>query len=1067
MSPSSSIPTTPSLNNSNPTSTSASPKSNIHRVNTNTSNSMTLVRDKYTIDNEIGRGSFATVYKGYINHPDSKKRKTVAIKAVSKSALQNKKLLDNLEVEIAILKKIKNPHIVSLIDCQRTSTDFYLIMEFCSLGDLSFLIKRKSDLIQQHPLMKTILEKYPSGNKNNTSSKNGDGLNKVLVYNYIKQLATALKFLRSKNLVHRDIKPQNLLLSAPFIGYNTPEEFHNKLKYVGIYHLPILKVADFGFARFLPNTSMAETLCGSPLYMAPEILSYQKYNAKADLWSVGAVLYEMCCGKPPFRANNHMELLKKIKQANDVITFPKIEREEKEEGPTGNKGDEPLTYAMKELICGLLTRDPLERMGFSEFFSNSIVNMDLSIYEEEEQRQKRQDKSKVEEQSQKMVESNLFISDYLNNDNTIANKQNNTNLSIPADSPNLNDKVEKKNNDKDKQHKRETINDNQLNDSDIEKEYVVIEKKSVEFNVLADELATFKKNNKLNIQHDNSTNTRLSSSPNNNNVATNIRMRRSSSSSSRRSSFDRRKLSISSLNPSNALSKALEMASSRLWGNNTTNNINNNGNNTLKQTTGLGTSPYSVSPSSLLAKSPSIYNNTPTNNKDLSILNKHMFKELTENIILDKITVNDTINSVSTNKELVTTERKGNTDILNTLEILAAKAYTIYSFAEVKTSQLKSDSFSSAPDCHSGTQSNQTNSNTKVDPIKGTSLDLFDNLGVVISDANDHNNNVGNTDIIGTVMRNSDIANASTNRNYDSCAIEDSSDEETDNVYNYEYNNNNNNNNNNNRNAIITNATPITTDLHINSLSIRERYSVSMEALMLYLKTLSILAKSLKITSNWWNKHSNGALENQHEQGHQKGHDGHNGNRNVTSGDHIIRTESSVTVTSNNIDVNNNNNNNDTILHLNLMVQWLRAKFNDCLEKAETLKMDIQRMNGLATKNIKLDDIHVIVEKLIYDRALQISKIAATAELQGKFWSNCELSYATSLWMLETLLDEYEDFDTALNTDGANNGDDGGTSNNNDSKIGIKLDDHDRGMVEKYIVSISKRLKALKRKIDM
>ena len=83
----------------------------------------------------------------------------------------------------------------------------------------------------------------------------------------------------------------------------------------------MLKVADFGFARFLPQAMMAETLCGSPLYMAPEILSYQKYDSKADLWSVGAVLYEMTVGKPPFRAQNHIELLKKIDNSKGV-KFP-------------------------------------------------------------------------------------------------------------------------------------------------------------------------------------------------------------------------------------------------------------------------------------------------------------------------------------------------------------------------------------------------------------------------------------------------------------------------------------------------------------------------------------------------------------------------------------------------------------------------------------------------------------------------------------------------------------------------------------------------------------------------
>ncbi len=74
---------------------------------------------------------------------------------------------------------------------------------------------------------------------------------------------------------------QNLLLQPP-----------TEAQYAAGHPLgiPILKVADFGFARFLPSTDLASTLCGSPLYMAPEILRYEKYDAKADLWSVGAVL---------------------------------------------------------------------------------------------------------------------------------------------------------------------------------------------------------------------------------------------------------------------------------------------------------------------------------------------------------------------------------------------------------------------------------------------------------------------------------------------------------------------------------------------------------------------------------------------------------------------------------------------------------------------------------------------------------------------------------------------------------------------------------------------------------
>ncbi len=79
-------------------------------------------------------------------------------------------------------------------------------------------------------------------------------------------------------LTQRDLKPQNLLLSTSKSG-------------------ALLKIADFGFARNLQPQGLAETLCGSPLYMAPEILQFQKYDAKADLWSVGTILFELMVGE--------------------------------------------------------------------------------------------------------------------------------------------------------------------------------------------------------------------------------------------------------------------------------------------------------------------------------------------------------------------------------------------------------------------------------------------------------------------------------------------------------------------------------------------------------------------------------------------------------------------------------------------------------------------------------------------------------------------------------------------------------------------------------------------------
>lgn len=138
--------------------------------------------------------------------------------------------------------------------------------------------------------------------------------------------------------------------------------------------IPILKVADFGFARVLPTAAMAETLCGSPLYMAPEILRYEKYDAKADLWSVGAVLYEMAVGRSPFRAPNHVELLRRIERGNDKIKFPDESSKAQQPGPDGTEPPPiiPVSADIKALIRGLLKQRPAQRMGFEEFFACGV-----------------------------------------------------------------------------------------------------------------------------------------------------------------------------------------------------------------------------------------------------------------------------------------------------------------------------------------------------------------------------------------------------------------------------------------------------------------------------------------------------------------------------------------------------------------------------------------------------------------------------------------------------------------------------------------------------------------------
>jgi serine/threonine-protein kinase ULK2 len=108
------------------------------------------------------------------------------------------------------------------------------------------------------------------------------------------------------------------------------------------------------------------------LYMAPEILRYQKYDAKADLWSVGAVLYEMSVGKPPFRALNHIELLKKIEHSKG-IKFP--DEDSQAVAKQAASGRETLIVPddIKSLIRMLLKQKPIERSSFDDFFSSPAL----------------------------------------------------------------------------------------------------------------------------------------------------------------------------------------------------------------------------------------------------------------------------------------------------------------------------------------------------------------------------------------------------------------------------------------------------------------------------------------------------------------------------------------------------------------------------------------------------------------------------------------------------------------------------------------------------------------------
>ncbi|KAH9520193.1 Serine/threonine-protein kinase ulk3 [Bulinus truncatus] len=212
----------------------------------------------YVFTEKLGSGTYATVYKAYRK---SGEREVVAVKCVLKTSL-NKASTENLLTEIELLKTFKHEHIVILKDFQWDANYIYLIMEYCSGGDLSRFIRSKRALPEH------------------------------MVKRFLQQIASAMKFLWDNNVAHMDLKPQNILLTSETS--------------------PQIKLADFGFAKHLFDGDRLYVMRGSPLYMAPEIICRGVYDNRVDLWSIGVILYECLFGKAPFASKSFKELGEKI-----------------------------------------------------------------------------------------------------------------------------------------------------------------------------------------------------------------------------------------------------------------------------------------------------------------------------------------------------------------------------------------------------------------------------------------------------------------------------------------------------------------------------------------------------------------------------------------------------------------------------------------------------------------------------------------------------------------------------------------------------------------------------------
>ncbi|KAF1791843.1 Calcium/calmodulin-dependent/calcium-dependent protein kinase [Phytophthora cactorum] len=262
----------------------------------------------YKLGKTLGRtglcGSFATV-KSAISKADNSRW---AVKCIDKASLTAEDE-EALRVEVEVLQLVHHTNIVQLkevFDCHKT---FYMVMEEMSGGELFDRIVEK--------------EKY--------SEKEASCV--------VKKLADALLYCHQKGIVHRDLKPENLL-------YQSTDDNAE------------IKIADFGLAKLIRGDSLMQTACGTPGYVAPEILEGRPYGAEVDLWSLGVIAYILLCGFPPFYDENNAALFQSIKSG--VYDYP-------------SPYWDCVSDSAKDLISRLLVVDPKKRFTAQQVLEHPWV----------------------------------------------------------------------------------------------------------------------------------------------------------------------------------------------------------------------------------------------------------------------------------------------------------------------------------------------------------------------------------------------------------------------------------------------------------------------------------------------------------------------------------------------------------------------------------------------------------------------------------------------------------------------------------------------------------------------
>ncbi|KAL8527357.1 hypothetical protein ACS0TY_005284 [Phlomoides rotata] len=260
---------------------------------------------KYEVGRTIGEGTFAKVKFAR----NSETGESVAIKILEKNAVLKHKMAEQIKREIATMKLIKHPNVVCIYEVMGSKTKIYIVLEFVTGGELF------DKIVNQGRMKEDDARRY------------------------FQQLINAVDYCHSRGVFHRDLKPENLLLDAA----------------------GNLKVSDFGLSALsqqVRDDGLLHTTCGTPNYVAPEVLNDRGYNgATADLWSCGVILFVLLAGYLPFDDPNLMNLYKKISSAE--FTCPPW-----------------LSFGAMKLITRILEPNPEKRITIPDMLEDEWFKKD-------------------------------------------------------------------------------------------------------------------------------------------------------------------------------------------------------------------------------------------------------------------------------------------------------------------------------------------------------------------------------------------------------------------------------------------------------------------------------------------------------------------------------------------------------------------------------------------------------------------------------------------------------------------------------------------------------------------